>query len=273
MMDGRCLMLLRRDMARIGYLYLRGGEWSGQRLLLPSYVDAVNHATVDMRTALDPGLRFSRMFWAFPDKQVIMAEGDHCHLIMVFLHLDIVAVTTARDYCSFRQFADQVARAVQSESALRANPKAADRLTRELNEIAKEKPIAVGPTPDLAAKVSGVTLAFPDNAQNLKSLSLMRTRPDPGYRLEVYTHDAINASILLDGPIGLDGFYRKAKPDAFGIRAARGSWLDQRTFTFDFNYVGLDQQHTWQLSFDGDRVTLRGRAPDGREIAVEGKRG
>jgi hypothetical protein len=73
--------------------------------------------------------------------------------------------------------------------------------------------------------------------------------------------------------MGLDGFYRKGKPDAFGVRAARRSWLSRRTFAVDFNYVGLDQQHSWQLSFDGDRVTLRGKTLDGSEIAVEGKRG
>src|SRR5262249_8053891 len=205
-------------------------EWAGQQLLPSSYVDAVNHATVDMHSSFDPGLRYSQLFWALPDKHVVMAEGDHCHLIMLFPDLDIVAVTTARDYCSFRQFAGHVARAVQSDSALPTNPEATDRLTRELKEVAKEKPIAVGPMPDIAAAVSGVTLAFPDNALNLKALSLMLAGPDPGYRLDVYTHDATNSSIRLDGPIGLDGFYRKGKPDALGVRAARGSWLDQRTF-------------------------------------------
>jgi hypothetical protein len=109
---------------------------------------------------------------------------------------------------------------------------------------------------------------------NLKALSLTLAGRDPGYyRLDVYTHDATNSSIRLDGPIGLDGFCRKGKPDAFGVRAARGSWLGQRTFAIDFNYAGLDEQHSWQLSFDGDRVTLRGKSRDGREIAVEGKRG
>jgi CubicO group peptidase (beta-lactamase class C family) len=270
-MGGCCLMLLPRDMARIGYLYLHGGEWAGQQLLPPSYVGAVNHATVDMHSSFDPSLRYSQLFWAFADKHVVMAEGDHCHLIMLFPDLDIVAVTTARDYCSFRQLADQVAGAVQSDSTLPPNPEAADRLTRELNEVAKEKPIAVGPIP--ASAVSGVTLAFPDNALNLKALSLTLAGPDPGYRLDVYTQDATNSSIRLDGPIGLDGFYRKGTPDEFGVRAARGSWLDQRTFAVDFNYVGLDEQHSWQLTFGGDRVTLHAKTRDGREIAVEGKRG
>jgi CubicO group peptidase (beta-lactamase class C family) len=272
-MGGCCLMLLPRDMARIGYLYLHGGEWTGQQLMPRIYVDAVNHATVDMHSSLDPSLRYSQLFWAFPEKHVVMAEGDHCHLIMLFRDLDIVAVTTARDYCSFRQFADQVARAVQSDSTLPPNPEAAEQLTRELTEVAKEQPLAAGPMADITASVSGVPWAFPDNALNLKALSLTLAGPDPGYRLDVYTHDATNSSIRLDGPIGLDGFYRRSKPDTFGVRAARGSWLDQRTFAIDFNYVGLDEQHAWQLSFDGNRVTLRGNTRDGREIAVEGKRG
>src|SRR5215470_17405369 len=109
----------------------------------------------------------TQLFWALPDKHVVMAEGDHSHLIMLFPDLDIVAVTTARDYCSFRQVADQVARAVQSDSALPPNPEAAERLIRELNEAAKEKPIAAGPIPDIAAAVSGVTWAFPNNELNL----------------------------------------------------------------------------------------------------------
>jgi Beta-lactamase len=48
--------------------------------------------------------------------------------------------------------------------------------------------------------------------------------PDLGYQLGVYTQDATDAPIRLDGPIGLDGFYRKGTPDEFGVRAARGRY-------------------------------------------------
>src|SRR5262249_59239445 len=119
-------------------------------------------------------------------------------------------VTRGRDYCSFRQFAEQVARAVQSDSPLPPNPEAAERLTRELDEVAKEKPIAVGPVPDIAAAVSGVTWAFPDNALNLKALSLTLAGPDPGYRLDVYTPDAASSSLPLHRPIRLDRLFPEA---------------------------------------------------------------
>jgi hypothetical protein len=69
--------------------------------------------------------------------------------------------------------------ALLDDSTLPSNPETADRLTRELNEVAKEKPIAVGPIPDITGAVSGVTLAFSDNALNLKVLSLTLAAPGP----------------------------------------------------------------------------------------------
>jgi CubicO group peptidase (beta-lactamase class C family) len=48
------LSLLPRDMAKIGYLYLRKGAWEGQELLPPGWIDKVSHATVDMRLGGTP---------------------------------------------------------------------------------------------------------------------------------------------------------------------------------------------------------------------------
>jgi CubicO group peptidase (beta-lactamase class C family) len=62
------MLLLPRDMARIGYLYLQGGEWAGKQRLLLSYVEEVYDAAVDMLSSFDPGLHYSQLFWAFPNK-------------------------------------------------------------------------------------------------------------------------------------------------------------------------------------------------------------
>jgi CubicO group peptidase (beta-lactamase class C family) len=45
---GYGLYLRPRDMAKIGYLYLRGGVWEGKQPLPPSWIDKVSPATVDM---------------------------------------------------------------------------------------------------------------------------------------------------------------------------------------------------------------------------------
>jgi hypothetical protein len=47
-----------------------------------------------------------------------MAVGYHCQMIMIFPELEIVAVTTARDFCPFGKMADDISGAVKSETAL-----------------------------------------------------------------------------------------------------------------------------------------------------------
>jgi CubicO group peptidase (beta-lactamase class C family) len=90
---GYGLYLQPRDMAKIGYLYLRDGAWEGKQLLPSAWIDRVTHAKVDMRLG---GLRYCNLFWALPDQHVYMAVGHHGQTIMIFPDLDVVAVTTGR---------------------------------------------------------------------------------------------------------------------------------------------------------------------------------
>ena len=109
------LSLLPRDMAKIGYLYLRKGLWEGQELVPPAWIDKVSHATVDMRLG---GLRYSDLFWALPDKRVYMAVGRNGQVIMVFSNLDVVAVTTGRENYRLGELADSISRSVKSDLVL-----------------------------------------------------------------------------------------------------------------------------------------------------------
>jgi CubicO group peptidase (beta-lactamase class C family) len=63
---GYGLALLPRDMAKIGYLYLRGGQWEGKPLLPPDWIDKVGHATVSMNSSSAPDLRYSNRSGHFP---------------------------------------------------------------------------------------------------------------------------------------------------------------------------------------------------------------
>jgi CubicO group peptidase (beta-lactamase class C family) len=140
------LAMLPRDMAKIGYLYLRKGEWEGRKLLPPTWIDKVSHATVDMKRPSEPDLRYSNAFWALPNKNVYMAVGYHCQLIMVFPALDIVAVTTARDFCPFSKLTGLISGAVKSETLLPPDPTGADLLTTAIRNVSADKPTAAGST-------------------------------------------------------------------------------------------------------------------------------
>ena len=58
---GYGLSLKPRDMAKIGYLYLRRGEWEDKTLVPPAWVDRVSHATVDMNTKVRTGAQIFQL--------------------------------------------------------------------------------------------------------------------------------------------------------------------------------------------------------------------
>jgi CubicO group peptidase (beta-lactamase class C family) len=131
------LSLLPRDMAKIGYLYLRKGVWEGQELLSPAWIDKVSHATVDMRLG---GLRYSNLFWALPDKRVYMAVGRNGQVIMVFSNLDVVAVTTGRENYRLGELADSISTSVKSDLVLPVDSAGAKLLANKILDVSTGKP-------------------------------------------------------------------------------------------------------------------------------------
>jgi hypothetical protein len=244
-----------------------------KQLLPPGWVDMISHATVNMNATFDPGPRYSNLFWVMPDKQVYMAVGYHCQVIMVLPEPDVVAVMTARDFCPFGKMADFISAAVKSDTSLPADPTSASLLADAIRDVSTEKPTEVGATPDIAATVSGKIYKFSDNALNIKSLLLTFAGPSPRYELELYTHNPAKPSIKFGGPIGLDGLYRKAEPTVFDVRAVKGTWLDKHSFAIDVEYLGAGAERKWALSFDGEKLNLRGKDRQGHEVSIDGEAG
>lgn len=266
------LSLLPRDMAKIGYLYLRHGEWEGKPILPPGWADILNHTTVSMNASFDPGLRYSDFFWVLSEKNVYMATGYHGQLIVVFPNLDIVAVVTARNYVPFGKLIDQISDAVRSDSALPPDPDASRRLANAIGDVAAETPAGVRPTPAMASVISGKTYEFPDNAIGIKSLTLFPIDDLPHFEIEMDLNIPVHLLVKFDIPIGLDGRYRKVAPTASGVvPAAKGAWLNEQTFMIDAQYIGSGLEQRLSLSFVGRQLTLRGKDGDGHEVSVDGE--
>ena len=220
---GYGLALLPRDMAKIGYLYLRNGQWEDQSLLPPGWIDKVSHATVNMNMPRSPELRYSNLFWALPDKHVYMANGYHCQLIMVLPRLDIVAVTTARDFCPLGRLADMISGAVKSETALPPDTTASNWLADKIREISTEKATEIGETPGTAAAISGRTYKFSANALNVKSISLILAHPSPHYDLEIYAPDPSQPSRRFIGRLDLMASIARQSRSPVAYSQPRGS--------------------------------------------------
>jgi CubicO group peptidase (beta-lactamase class C family) len=204
------LSLLPRDMAKVGYLYLRHGEWEGRRLLPAGWADVLSHKTVNMRASYDPNQRYSDLFWVFPGGRAFMAVGLHGQLIAVFPDLDVVAVVTARKFVSFFALIEGIYAAAKSDSALPPDPRAGGMLAHVVKDAAVEKASPVGPTPEIASAISGRVYEFPNNSLGLRSLTLFLTDPRPHVEYEIDAHNASHPLIKYEAPIGLDGLYRGA---------------------------------------------------------------
>ena len=187
-------------------------------------------------------------------KHVSLGEiGYHCQLIMVFSELDIVAVTTARDFCPLGRLSDLTApSAVKSEAALAPDTEGTARLAEEIREVANEQPTPVGAVPEAAVALAAKTYEFPRNVMNIKSLALTSTAPSSHLELQTFDRGGpppgAGFSIPIGPPgtefsipIGLDGLYRTVKSSDGEVQALRGAWRDDHTFVIDRLLVGWGQ--------------------------------
>jgi CubicO group peptidase (beta-lactamase class C family) len=272
------LALLPRDMAKIGYLYLRHGQWEGRQLLPLGWADALSHTLMNVHASDDPNQRYSNFMWVFPDKHAFMASGLHGQLITVFPDLDVVAVTTAREYVSYSTLIGSVTAAVKSTLALPANPDAAGLLADAVKVAAVEKPTVVGTTPELASAISGRTYIFPDNRLGLKSLILFLTDANPHLEYELALKYPPNASVIYHVPIGLNGLFRQGSPTVNGINpghipALKGTWLNGQTFEIDSEDLGQGRKTRYRFSFDGAKLHFRFAPEHEPEVSIDGERG
>ena len=277
---GYGLYLEPRDMAKIGYLYLRNGAWEGKQLLPPAWADKVAHATVNMHVALEPELRYSNLFWALPEKHVYMAVGHNGQKIIVFPDLDVVAVTTGRTPWPPSELPNYIFNSVKSDTSLPADAASEKLLIDKIRDISTEKPTEVGPASKMAALISGKVYTFPPNELNVKSLSLILTGPQPHYDIETYAPDATKSETRFTGPIGLDGLYRKGEPtyiQQLGIRrvnAVKGTWQGDHAFVIDRLVVGQGQPpEQWTLTFFGEKLNVLVNLAEGRQILIDGEAG
>jgi CubicO group peptidase (beta-lactamase class C family) len=85
------LYLRPRDMARLGYLMLRGGTWDGQEILSPDWVASSSTAQKDTGN----GYGYGYQWWTLSGDTVYAANGHYEQKIYVIPKADMVVVFTA----------------------------------------------------------------------------------------------------------------------------------------------------------------------------------
>lgn len=233
--------LFPRDAAKLGFLFLNGGEWDGRQIVPEDWVRQAVTARVHANGDDDYGLGW----WVSDDSYWALGRGGQ-H-VKVYPALNAIVVVTAAEF-DFDQLEPLLRASFQdAEQALPANPDGVAALDSTLAELVQPKqsfPQAWLPATALA--VSGRTYDFgPDAAEALDLTALT---------LEF--KDATEATMIVKGrydlntwPVGLDGTYRQTLDG----RAMRGYWSDDRTFVIEMFDIG---QLTYFARFEADRLAL-----------------
>jgi CubicO group peptidase (beta-lactamase class C family) len=248
------LRMTPRDMAKLGYLYLRQGQWDGRQILTSEWVEAGTSPAAGADSE-----DYGYLWWLRPTQGFYYASGRGGQTIYVLPEQDLVVVLAAGGGHVGSQLRDAfILPAVKSAAPLPPNPDGLARLETAIQAVGAPVPArseTVPPLPEMAHRVSGQTYDLETNPFGVLSLSLtiQEGQASFGWTLSIDTDE--NAKVVYQ--VGLDGVPRVA-PGRFGLpAAAKGWWESEDTFVVLLDEIG--NIYTWQvkLTFAGERVTVQ----------------
>lgn len=94
---GSDMQITARDMAKLGYLFLHNGEWDGETIVSPEWIEAASSEQVDTGVTVGTGspLNYGLMWWTYPQLNAYAALGYDGQTVFVIPELDLLVVTTA----------------------------------------------------------------------------------------------------------------------------------------------------------------------------------
>lgn len=275
---GGDLYLYPRDMAKLGFLWLHGGQWDGKQIVSREWVHLSSQRQIE--TGKNYGEDYGCGWWiARPgDNPIFSADGRGGQKVIVFPAMNLVLVTTGGGF-ELDDAIKYVEAAIGESDLLPANLDGVADLQAALSEVILPPDAEpVPPLPDIARTISGQTYVFEDNPYRLASIRLdlgeTALAADQPAQIQVYMSFYDDTGDRL-GVAGLDGLYRFAEvpdgPSRKFILGLRGEWTDAQTFALEYNEIASPNVLVLKLHFDGERVTLDGPASDALDaVSIEG---
>lgn len=272
------LYLTPHDMARLGYLYLQGGQWAGQQVVSPDWVATATCADPSTcpfyehmevyGTELGGPVGYGYNWWIFqPSTYVTGIFGvDSGQVIVVAPEQDMVVVATSRSNedpadVPMALIYNQIVKTAGMDGPLPANPEALAALQARVDALANPQPLAVELLPQKAAQISGITYDLAPPAQlwvpspalgdftyggstQINAFALTFDQPDEAV-LELEFGDGYRAPLA----VGLDGVNR-VTDTARGPIGITGRWAPSgQGFSMTLQFVGSGEE--WQISYGG----------------------
>jgi CubicO group peptidase (beta-lactamase class C family) len=233
------------DMARIGYLWLKEGQWKGQQIIPRSWMtSAIQPRARVLGEEYGYGLWLNRS----RDPFVFEANGRGGQRITVLPSKHLVLAITGGAF-EPGEIGAFILKAIRSDASLPENPTATRRLKAAIS-AARRPPAAVGETflPATAQRISGKRYVLDPNSVGWRAVTLDFTkRGKPTVSLE-FTDREVETRVM-----GLDGIPRLSARGRFGLPVAiHGSWSGPSTFVLDYDEVANINAFVCRFTFEGD---------------------
>ena len=281
---GAGLYLHPRDMAKLGYLWLRGGAWEGRQILPASWIEGVRQANVDMRESWARELRYGSQFWVMPGRDAYFAVGYDRQLIVVMPKLDIVAVMTGAARFSTPSGTGSSPRYGFGNSGGSSRGRGDLGCSRRGRSGGRGRTRRPGEAGRHRQAGAGRRLVGAGEGRLRQDLAVRQQRPsvqvhhpeldDPVPSFE-YEADGVPAGAPIarfGGPIGFDGHYRVGGRMRYGPSAARGAWSDDgKSLVLEVQTLGNDDAARLTYVFDGKTVELNFEMALGFKLKLQGQ--
>ena len=239
------------DMAKIGYLWLHGGQWEGRQIVPKSWVEQ----SVQRQSITGLGDDYGYGWWVMPDDTgEFSAEGRSGQYIRVIPQANAVIVTTGGGF-EWNQIMPYIANAViDLGQSAPANPAGVARLKAAVAAVAEApNPAPVPGLPLMASAVSGRSFQLGPNPSDLETLCLEFDGSQVARLYLTFFHQEPRTF-----EVGLDGVYRIFPGDDYGLPAGmRGAWIDERTFVLDYDTMANRDAYEYRMTFLENRVTVQ----------------
>ena len=253
---GGGLDLTPRDMAKFGYLYLRGGVWDGQQIVPAEWVKVSAEEHIGTHWGwgygyqwwIRPGGGYSAIGWA---GQYIFVLPDQDMVVIFTGGLKSESVIPEEIVDNF------IIPAVKSPNSLPENPGGVELLTAKIKAAGQPEPKPVPPLPPIAQEVSGKTYVMAYNDMGWRTFSLSFAEKEA--RLDLLTRNDHFKWL-----IGLDNVFRQTQVNRYdpfwqvnGSLVLRGFWQDDQTFVLYGQVLGQADSLEIRFTFARDSVDVQ----------------
>lgn len=246
------LQLRPRDMAKIGLLMLRTGQWDGRRIISKSWIDnsVIVHARVNENEDYGLGWWLSRRV-----ATLFEANGRGGQRISVVPDKNVVIVMTGGGF-EPGDLGGYFLKALRADTPLPEDSNGRARLAEVLRSISTPPVPRATVQSARARQVSRRVYTLQQNPMGIRSFAVEFSD----------SAEAVLRLGLTDGTelvqrLGLDGVYRVAADKSGASSAGRGDWLPDGRFRAEFNRLARINRFLFDIDFRGEDVAVVASEP------------